>query len=297
MKNFITKWLVSLVSVGCMVACNDTDDTVPELPGDGGTDNVEIIREDLSAADSSFFNSILPYLERNGMIRIDSRDDLSAWLPDTLQIPADMDFERYTYLVGCAELYSPSYYVQQDTLAYTNGRFRYLFDYFYSSTDTDAHSLRLICGKYAKLAASGGISLSVNAERGLGLVYNTEILNSGLSTPDFNMEDRQFVLIRTITDFLNYISWPEAFNYTFFYTMDYARYSVILWKRKTKAGLIETARNIELRPLSPKAYRYVVASTFEYTLLPEAYTRYMASVIDKVPDDVTIDCEFKDTYK
>ncbi len=100
MKNFITKWLVSLVSVGCMVACNDTDDTVPELPGDGGTDNVEIIREDLSAADSSFFNSILPYLERNGMIRIDSRDDLSAWLPDTLQIPADMDFERYTYLVG-----------------------------------------------------------------------------------------------------------------------------------------------------------------------------------------------------
>ena len=214
MKNFFMKWLISLMVVMCQVSCSDTEevDMVSMCPDSVGTSKVSLVKEMLSATDSSFFASLLPLLERNRVIRLDSRDDLSVWLPDTLPVPEDLDFERYTYLLGSAELHSPSYYVKRDTLVEVGGCFEYLFDYFYSPADTS--SVRLICGKYAKLPASCGVSLSVRSERGLGLIYTTNVLKSGLSTPELDMEDKEFALIRMIPDFLKYVTWPEAWDYT-----------------------------------------------------------------------------------
>ena len=91
--------------------------------------------------------------------------------------------------------------MKRDTLVEVGGCFEYLFDYFYSPADTS--SVRLICGKYAKLPASCGVSLSVRSERGLGLIYTTNVLKSGLSTPELDMEDKEFALIRMIPDFLS----------------------------------------------------------------------------------------------
>lgn len=135
-----------LASVVCWIACSDTEDEDKETmcPDSEDINKIEIVKEMLSATDSSFFASLLPLLERDRVIRLDSRDDLSACLPDTLPVPEDLDFERYTYLLGSAELHSPSYYVERDTLVEVGGCFEYLFDYFYSPADTS--SVRLICG-------------------------------------------------------------------------------------------------------------------------------------------------------
>ncbi|WP_276787299.1 hypothetical protein [Paraprevotella xylaniphila] len=294
MKNFFMKWLISLMVVMCQVSCSDTEevDMVSMCPDSVGTSKVSLVKEMLSATDSSFFASLLPLLERNRVIRLDSRDDLSVWLPDTLPVPEDLDFERYTYLLGSAELYSPSYYVKRDTLVEVGEHFEYLFDYFYSPADTS--SVRLICGKYAKLPASCGVSLSVRSERGLGLIYTTNVLKSGLSTPELDMEDKEFALIRMIPDFLRYVTWPEAWDYTFFYTVDYSRYSVILWKYTVESGVGVKGFKVELVPLSPTLYRYEVTHEFYPSLIGEKTTAYMASVIDKVPDSVTIDYVFNE---
>lgn len=294
MKNFFMKWLISLMVVMCQVSCSDTEevDMVSMCPDSVGTSKVSLVKEMLSATDSSFFASLLPLLERNRVIRLDSRDDLSVWLPDTLPVPEDLDFERYTYLLGSAELHSPSYYVKRDTLVEVGGCFEYLFDYFYSPADTS--SVRLICGKYAKLSASCGVSLSVRSERGLGLIYTTNVLKSGLSTPELDMEDKEFALIRMIPDFLKYVTWPEAWDYTFFYTVDYSHYSVILWKYTVESGVGVKGFKVELVPLSPTVYRYEVTHEFYPSLIGEKTTAYMASVIDKVPDSVTIDYVFNE---
>lgn len=294
MKNFFMKWLISLMVVMCQVSCSDTEevDMVSMCPDSVGTSKVSLVKEMLSATDSSFFASLLPLLERNRVIRLDSRDDLSVWLPDTLPVPEDLDFERYTYLLGSAELHSPSYYVKRDTLVEVGGCFEYLFDYFYSPADTS--SVRLICGKYAKLPVSCGVSLSVRSERGLGLIYTTNVLKSGLSTPELDMEDKEFALIRMIPDFLKYVTWPEAWDYTFFYTVDYSRYSVILWKYTVESGVGVKGFKVELVPLSPTVYRYEVTHEFYPSLIGEKTTAYMASVIDKVPDSVTIDYVFNE---
>lgn len=286
--------IMFLASVVCWIACSDTEevDMVSMCPDSVGTSKVSLVKEMLSATDSSFFASLLPLLERNRVIRLDSRDDLSACLPDTLPVPEDLDFERYTYLLGSAELHSPSYYVKRDTLVEVGGCFEYLFDYFYSPADTS--SVRLICGKYAKLPASCGVSLSVRSERGLGLIYTTNVLKSGLSTPELDMEDKEFALIRMIPDFLKYVTWPEAWDYTFFYTVDYSRYSVILWKYTVESGVGVKGFKVELVPLSPTVYRYEVTHEFYPSLIGEKTTAYMASVIDKVPDSVTIDYVFNE---
>lgn len=96
-----------LASVVCWIACSDTEDEDKETmcPDSEDINKIEIVKEMLSATDSSFFASLLPLLERNRVIRLDSRDDLSACLPDTLPVPEDLDFERYTYLLGSAELH------------------------------------------------------------------------------------------------------------------------------------------------------------------------------------------------
>ena len=278
----------------CLFGCNeDSGFGIPE----GDVENVvpqqgDIVSMPMNTEDSAFFSSLLPSLERNKVMRIDSRDELSTWLPDSLLIPDDLDFERYTYLLGCAELHSPSYYVKQDTLVYASGRFEYLFDYFYSPSD--ASSVRLICGKYVKFSVPGGVSLSIDGERGLGLVYSTEILGEGLSTPDFNMEDREFALIRMIPDLYNYIQWPEAWNYPFFFTVDYSRYSVILWKRKFDGVFLVSNPDFKITPLSPVSYLYEVTHKFTPSLIGEPRTSYVVSVIDKITDDVQLECVFND---
>ena len=99
--------IMFLASVVCWIACSDTEDEDKETmcPDSEDINKIEIVKEMLSATDSSFFASLLPLLERNRVIRLDSRDDLSACLPDTLPVPEDLDFERYTYLLGSAELH------------------------------------------------------------------------------------------------------------------------------------------------------------------------------------------------
>ena len=51
---------------------------------------------------------------------------------------------------------------------------------------------------------------------------------------------------------------------------------------------------MELVPLSPTLYRYEVTHEFYPSLIGEKTTAYMASVIDKVPDSVTIDYVFNE---
>ena len=81
MKNFFMKWLISLMVVMCQVSCSDTEevDMVSMCPDSVGTSKVSLVKEMLSATDSSFFASLLPLLERNRVIRLDSRDDLSGY--------------------------------------------------------------------------------------------------------------------------------------------------------------------------------------------------------------------------
>jgi len=138
------------------------------------------------------------------------------------------------------------------------------------------------------------VSLSIDGERGLGLVYSTEILGEGLSTPDFNMEDREFALIRMIPDLYNYIQWPEAWNYPFFFTVDYSRYSVILWKRKFNEPFVVSNPDFKITPLSPVSYLYEVTHKFTPSLIGEPRTSYVVSVIDKITDDVQLECVFND---
>ena len=152
----------------------------------------------------------------------------------------------------------------------------------------------MICGKYVKFSVPGGVSLSIDGERGLGLVYSTEILGEGLSTPDFNMEDREFALIRMIPDLYNYIQWPEAWNYPFFFTVDYSRYSVILWKRKFNEPFVVSNPDFKITPLSPVSYLYEVTHKFTPSLIGEPRTSYVVSVIDKITDDVQLECVFND---
>ena len=81
----------------CLFGCNeDSGFGFPE----GDVENVvpqqgDIVSMPMNTEDSAFFSSLLPSLERNKVMRIDSRDELSTWLPDSLLIPDDLDFERY----------------------------------------------------------------------------------------------------------------------------------------------------------------------------------------------------------
>ena len=66
-----------------------------------------------------------------------------------VELPDDLDFEHYTYVVGRADVYSPYYYVSQDTLVYEDGCFTYTLDYFYSPSDScsDAANMAIAIGR------------------------------------------------------------------------------------------------------------------------------------------------------
>ena len=149
-------WIVLSLSL-CLWACDEDpacENSGQWPPVEALPDSVTAVSVPMSAGDSAFFSSLLPSLKRNAVQRIDSREDLNVMLsPDALPVPDDLDFEHYTYVVGRADVYSPCYYVRQDTLVYADGCFTYTFDYFYSPSDSCSD--HLICRKYEKIPDVG----------------------------------------------------------------------------------------------------------------------------------------------
>lgn len=281
-------WIL-LVCVCLIVACdkNESEECIPCSSGDAIPQDVDVVPVKVSVLDSAFFYGLLPSLERNKVLRIDSREDILALFPsDTLQFPDDLDFERYTYVLGCVELCSPYYYVKRDTLVYASGYFRYDFDYFYSPADSNA--MRLICRKYEKLPEIGTMVLDVDGERGLGIKYSADFIGSTLYIPDIDIEKGTCVLIKEKQDFFCYMTQEEYFRRPFLHTIDFSKYSAVLWVRYVDYSF--KGFDIRMWPLSPVSYRYECTAVFgEPSVLPGGQTEYYVSIIDKIPDGVSID--------
>lgn len=196
MKN-IFKLLLWCSLAWCLTGC-DEDPTCENSgqwpPVEALPDSVTAVSVPMSAGDSAFFSSLLPSLKRNAVQRIDSREDLNVMLsPDALPVPDDLDFEHYTYVVGRADVYSPCYYVSQDTLVYADGCFTYTFDYFYSPSDSCSD--HLICRKYEKIPDVGYLLLDLKGERGAGVIYGSWLTEHNFGhLCQINLEDGQCVL-------------------------------------------------------------------------------------------------------
>ena len=247
----------------------------------------------MSAGDSAFFSSLLPSLKRNAVQRIDSREDLNVMLsPDALPVPDDLDFEHYTYVVGRADVYSPCYYVSQDTLVYEDGCFTYTLDYFYSPSDSCSD--HLICRKYEKIPDVGYLLLDLKGERGAGVIYGSWLYNFG-HLCQINLEDGQCMLIREKEDLFDYMTFEEYTYYPLLRQVDFEKHSVILWHKRIYNQVDEI--NISFRPLSLYKYRYEVEILGSYSILGIVENVYYMSVIDKLPENATIESVLKEEIK
>ena len=249
----------------------------------------------MSAGDSAFFSSLLPSLKRNAVQRIDSREDLNVMLsPDALPVPDDLDFEHYTYVVGRADVYSPCYYVSQDTLVYADGCFTYTFDYFYSPSDSCSD--HLICRKYEKIPDVGYLLLDLKGERGAGVIYGSWLTEHNFGhLCQINLEDGQCVLIREKEDLFDYMTFEEYTYYPLLRQVDFEKHSVILWHKMIYNQVDEI--NISFRPLSLDKYRYEVEILGSYSILGIVEDVYYMSVIDKLPENATIESVLKEEIK
>ena len=295
MKN-IFKLLLWCSFAWCLTGC-DEDPTCENSgqwpPVEALPDSVTAVSVPMSAGDSAFFSSLLPSLKRNAVQRIDSREDLNVMLsPDALPVPDDLDFEHYTYVVGRADVYSPCYYVSQDTLVYADGCFTYTFDYFYSPSDSCSD--HLICRKYEKIPDVGYLLLDLKGERGAGVIYGSWLYNFG-HLCQINLEDGQCVLIREKEDLFDYMTFEEYTYYPLLRQVDFEKHSVILWHKMIYNQVDEI--NISFRPLSLDKYRYEVEILGSYSILGIVEDVYYMSVIDKLPENATIESVLKEEIK
>ena len=290
-------WIVLSFSL-CLWAC-DEDPTCENSgqwpPVEALPDSVTAVSVPMSAGDSAFFSSLLPSLKRNAVQRIDSREDLNVMLsPDALPVPDDLDFEHYTYVVGRADVYSPCYYVSQDTLVYADGCFTYTFDYFYSPSDSCSD--HLICRKYEKIPDVGYLKLDLKGERGAGVIYGSWLTEHNFGhLCQINLEDGQCVLIREKEDLFDYMTFEEYTYYPLLRQVDFERHSVILWHKMIYNQVDEI--NISFRPLSLDKYRYEVEILGSYSILGIVEDVYYMSVIDKLPENATIESVLKEEIK
>ena len=295
MKN-IFKLLLWCSFAWCLTGC-DEDPTCENSgqwpPVEALPDSVTAVSVPMSAGDSAFFSSLLPSLKRNAVQRIDSREDLNVMLsPDALPVPDDLDFEHYTYVVGRADVYSPYYYVSQDTLVYEDGCFTYTLDYFYSPSDSCSD--HLICRKYEKISDVGYLLLDLKGERGAGVIYGSWLYNFG-HLCQINLEDGQCVLIREKEDLFDYMTFEEYTYYPLLRQVDFEKHSVILWHKMIYNQVDEI--NISFRPLSLYKYRYEVEILGSYSILGIVENVYYMSVIDKLPENATIESVLKEEIK
>ena len=295
MKN-IFKLLLWCSFAWCLTGC-DEDPTCENSgqwpPVEALPDSVTAVSVPMSAGDSAFFSSLLPSLKRNAVQRIDSREDLNVMLsPDALPVPDDLDFEHYTYVVGRADVYSPCYYVSQDTLVYEDGCFTYTLDYFYSPSDSCSD--HLICRKYEKIPDVGYLLLDLKGERGAGVIYGSWLYNFG-HLCQINLEDGQCVLIREKEDLFDYMTFEEYTYYPLLRQVDFEKHSVILWHKMIYNQVDEI--NISFRPLSLYKYRYEVEILGSYSILGIVENVYYMSVIDKLPENATIESVLKEEIK
>ena len=295
MKN-IFKLLLWCSFAWCLTGCDEdpTCENSGQLPPvEALPDSVTAVSVPMSAGDSAFFSSLLPSLKRNAVQRIDSREDLNVMLsPDALPVPDDLDFEHYTYVVGRADVYSPCYYVSQDTLVYADGCFTYTFDYFYSPSDSCSD--HLICRKYEKIPDVGYLKLDLKGERGAGVIYGSWLYNFG-HLCQINLEDGQCMLIREKEDLFDYMTFEEYTYYPLLRQVDFEKHSVILWHKRIYNQVDEI--NISFRPLSLYKYRYEVEILGSYSILGIVENVYYMSVIDKLPENATIESVLKEEIK
>ena len=297
MKN-IFKLLLWCSLAWCLTGC-DEDPTCENSgqwpPVEALPDSVTAVSVPMSAGDSAFFSSLLPSLKRNAVQRIDSREDLNVMLsPDALPVPDDLDFEHYTYVVGRADVYSPCYYVSQDTLVYADGCFTYTFDYFYSPSDSCSD--HLICRKYEKIPDVGYLLLDLKGERGAGVIYGSWLTEHNFGhLCQINLEDGQCELIREKEDLFDYMTFEEYTYYPLLRQVDFEKHSVILWHKRIYNQVDEI--NISFRPLSLYKYRYEVEILGSYSILGIVENVYYMSVIDKLPENATIELVLKEEIK
>ena len=292
MKN-IFKLLLWCSFAWCLTGCDEDpacENSGQWPPVEALPDSVTAVSVPMSAGDSAFFSSLLPSLKRNAVQRIDSREDLNVMLsPDALPVPDDLDFEHYTYVVGRADVYSPYYYVSQDTLVYEDGCFTYTLDYFYSPSDSCSD--HLICRKYEKIPDVGYLLLDLKGERGAGVIYGSWLYNFG-HLCQINLEDGQCVLIREKEDLFDYMTFEEYTYYPLLRQVDFEKHSVILWHKMIYNQVDEI--NISFRPLSLDKYRYEVEILGGYSLFDDWYRVHYMSVIDKLPENATIESVLKE---
>jgi hypothetical protein len=211
-----------------------------------------------------------------------------------LPVPDDLDFEHYTYVVGRADVYSPCYYVSQDTLVYADGCFTYTFDYFYSPSDSCSD--HLICRKYEKIPDVGYLKLDLKGERGAGVIYGSWLTEHNFGhLCQINLEDGQCVLIREKEDLFDYMTFEEYTYYPLLRQVDFEKHSVILWHKMIYNQVDEI--NISFRPLSLDKYRYEVEILGSYSILGIVEDVYYMSVIDKLPENATIESVLKEEIK
>ena len=290
-------WIVLSLSL-CLWACDEDpacENSGQWPPVEALPDSVTAVSVPMSAGDSAFFSSLLPSLKRNAVQRIDSREDLNLMLsPDALPVPDDLDFEHYTYVVGRADVYSPCYYVSQDTLVYADGCFTYTFDYFYSPSDSCSD--HLICRKYEKIPDVGYLKLDLKGERGAGVIYGSWLTEHNFGhLCQINLEDGQCVLIREKEDLFDYMTFEEYTYYPLLRQVDFEKHSVILWHKMIYNQVDEI--NISFRPLSLDKYRYEVEILGSYSILGIVEDVYYMSVIDKLPENATIESVLKEEIK
>ena len=297
MKN-IFKLLLWCSLAWCLTGCDEDpacENSGLWPPVEALPDSVTAVSVPMSAGDSAFFSSLLPSLKRNAVQRIDSREDLNVMLsPDALPVPDDLDFEHYTYVVGRADVYSPCYYVRQDTLVYADGCFTYTFDYFYSPSDSCSD--HLICRKYEKIPDVGYLKLDLKGERGAGVIYGSWLTEHNFGhLCQINLEDGQCVLIREKEDLFDYMTFEEYTYYPLLRQVDFEKHSVILWHKMIYNQVDEI--NISFRPLSLDKYRYEVEILGSYSILGIVEDVYYMSVIDKLPENATIELVLKEEIK
>ena len=297
MKN-IFKLLLWCSFAWCLTGCDEDpacENSGQWPPVEALPDSVTAVSVPMSAGDSAFFSSLLPSLKRNAVQRIDTREDLNVMLsPDALPVPDDLDFEHYTYVVGRADVYSPCYYVSQDTLVYADGCFTYTFDYFYSPSDSCSD--HLICRKYEKIPDVGYLKLDLKGERGAGVIYGSWLTEHNFGhLCQINLEDGQCMLIREKEDLFDYMTFEEYTYYPLLRQVDFEKHSVILWHKRIYNQVDEI--NISFRPLSLYKYRYEVEILGSYSILGIVENVYYMSVIDKLPENATIESVLKEEIK
>ena len=298
MKN-IFKLLLWCSFAWCLTGCDEDpacENSGQWPPVEALPDSVTAVSVPMSAGDSAFFSSLLPSLKRNAVQRIDSREDLNVMLsPDALPVPDDLDFEHYTYVVGRADVYSPCYYVSQDTLVYEDGCFTYTFDYFYSPSDSCSD--HLICRKYEKIPDVGYLLLDLKSERRAGVIYGSWLTEYayhvfGTHVPQINLEDGQCVLICEKEDLFDYMTFGEYTYYPPLRQVDFEKNSVILWFKKIYHPV--EGFNVSFRPLSLDKYRYEVEILGGDSILDISEDVHYMSIIDKLPENATIESVLKE---